>query len=392
MDFHATGTLRVVCAPGLAPYLAAELEALGHLPADAQETGVELPGTLLDAMRLNLHLRTAQHVLYLLREFAAATPDDLYRAASLIAWEEIIPADGYVSVVARVDTPAIRHSGLPALKLKDAIVDRIAARRGRRPDSGPERDRAVVHLFWHGPRARILLGTTGRKLSDRGYRKMPGKAPLAETLAAGILLAAGYEGRGPLVLPMCGSGTLAIEAALIATGRAPGLLRSNYGFMHVVGFEDAEWQRLRREAHAAAHRVKVIPRIIATDIDPRMVEATQRNATTAGVQHLIDTGVCDFFETPVPPSPGLVILNPEYGERLGEMQALESTYKRIGDFFKQRCPGYTGWVFTGNLDLAKRIGLRASRRIPMHNAKIDCRLLRFELYAGTREPRDGEQT
>jgi putative N6-adenine-specific DNA methylase len=187
----------------------------------------------------------------------------------------------------------------------------------------------------------------------------------------------------PLVNPMCGSGTIAIEAALIATGRAPGLLRSNYGLRHVKGIDDNAWQATRREA--AKSRMKDSPPpIIATDIDPQAIEAARANAKTAGVDGLIDFAVCDFAETTVPPPPGIVLLNPEYGERLGEVAQLEGTYKRIGDFFKQRCAGYTGFVFTGNRELAKRIRLTASRRMEFWNAKIDCRLLKYEMYEGTR--------
>jgi len=207
---------------------------------------------------------------------------------------------------------------------------------------------------------------------------------MQETLAAGVLLASGYTGREPLVNPMCGSGTLAIEAALIATGRAPGLIRDQYGFMHALGFDLDAWQGFRHEARKGGNKFAPAP-IIATDRDARAVEAARRNAQTAGVDHLITFEVCDFLETSIPEGPGIVILNPEYGMRVGEIAALEVTYAGIGDFFKQRCAGYTGYVFTGNLDLAKKVGLRASRRMIFWNAKIECRLLKYELYVGRRE-------
>jgi putative N6-adenine-specific DNA methylase len=186
---------------------------------------------------------------------------------------------------------------------------------------------------------------------------------------------------------MCGSGTLAIEAALIATGRPPGLLRSNFGFMHHMGFDADAWQALRREAKKVRSNDAPAP-IVASDIDEKAVLAARKNAETAGVHRLIDFEVCDFADTPMPDDPGIVLLNPEYGERMGEVAALESTYKRMGDFLKQRCAGWTGFIFTGNLALAKKVGLRASRRLEFHNAKIECRLLRYELYAGTRRKQD----
>ncbi|MEE9297023.1 MAG: class I SAM-dependent RNA methyltransferase, partial [Phycisphaerae bacterium] len=197
------------------------------------------------------------------------------------------------------------------------------------------------------------------------------------------ILATGYDGSVPLVNPMCGSGTLAIEAALIASGRPPGLLRDNFGFMHCRGFDSDTWQSMRRSAKKIRNKGTIAP-IIATDIDAGAIRAARKNAETAGVHHMIRFDVCDFAETPIPPEEGIVIINPEYGERLGVIAELEKTYGRMGDFFKQRCAGWTGYIFTGNLELAKKVGLRASRRMEFFNAKIDCRLLKYELYAGTR--------
>ncbi len=227
------------------------------------------------------------------------------------------------------------------------------------------------------------MNTSGRKLADRNYRKIPHKAPMQETLAAAVIMATGYDGSVPLVNPMCGSGTLAIEAALIASGRAPGLLRGNFGFMHHMGFDADAWKTMRIEAKKIRNKGPIAP-IIATDIDERAIWAARKNAETAGVHHMIQFDECDFAATMIPPEDGIVILNPEYGERLGETSELEGTYKRIGDFLKQSCAGWTGYVFTGNLDLAKKIGLRISRRLEFMNAKIDCRLLKYELYRGTR--------
>lgn len=384
MQPHENNLVHITCAPGLVPYLQQEVEQLGYAVDSVEATGVEVTASLHDCMKLNLHLRTAFAVLYLLREFPCTGPDELYNQASACPWEELIPADGYVSIVSRGDTQSISNWTFASLKVKDAIVDRMAARTGRRPDSGPDRNRIVIHLFWRGERAALYLNTSGNKLADRGYRRIPHKAPMQETLAAGVILATGYDGSVPLVNPMCGSGTLAIEAALIATRRAPGLLRSNFGFLHAKGFDAVAWEVLRREARSA-RAPRPPTRIIATDIDDRAVEAAGRNAATAGVDKLIEFDVCDFADTPIPPDQGIIILNPEYGERLGTIGELEKTYARIGDFFKQKCAGHTGYVFTGNPALAKKIGLRASRRLVFFNAKIECRLLKYELYEGTRE-------
>lgn len=378
--------LFVTCPRGIQPYLSAEIRTLG-LPVLSESTGgVQTGGGISDAMRLNLHLRTAHRVLMLLHECRGSTPDDLYRECHSLPWERYLLPDGYFSVTSSVDTPTIRDSRFANLKCKDAIADRMTKVFGRRPDSGPERDHTVVHLHWKENIIRIYIDTSGEPLSRRGYRKLPHAAPLQETLAAAIILATGWSGTGPFVNPMCGSGTLAIEAALIALKRPPGLLRDNFGFMHLKGFDQAAWRKIREEVRKGAG--KSLPsRIIATDRDPKAVEAAMKNAETAGVAHLIDFSVCDFADTIIPQSGGVILMNPEYGERMGQERELEETYRRIGDFFKQKCAGYQGYVFTGNPALSKKIGLRTKQRIPFYNGPIECRLLKYDLYLGTRKLR-----
>jgi putative N6-adenine-specific DNA methylase len=186
---------------------------------------------------------------------------------------------------------------------------------------------------------------------------------------------------------MCGSGTVAIEAALIATNSRPGLFRENYGFMHLAGYNESVYLE---ERGLLEKQIKEVPglKIIATDLSEQAIANARKNARAAGVDDLIEFRVCDFAATPVPADKaGVVFMNPEYGLRLGEIQELEATYARIGDFMKQKCGGYFGYIFTGNLDLAKKIGLKAKRRIEFYNSTLDCRLLEYELYAGTRDPR-----
>ncbi len=386
----------ITCAKGIPPYLMAELLALGFPVLDELIAGIATEGTIDDTIRLNLMLRTAHRVLFLIREFVAPDPDALYRAVSEIAWEEYIAPDGYVCVTSSVDNPTIRDSRFANVKCKDAIVDRIKEKCGQRPDSGPDQDRAVVNLYWKDDRCSLYIDTSGEPLSRRGYRKIPLTAPMQETLAAAVIQATGWtsvqasgqNSSGHFINPMCGSGTLAIEAALIGLNRAPGLLRDNFGFMHIRGFNEALWDDLRFQAKKAAKKT-LDCRIIATDIRQEAVEAAKKNAATAGVGHLVEFGVCDYSETPIPDvgsgGRGSVILNPEHGERMGKIKELESVYKGIGDFFKQKCRGYTGYLFTGNLDLAKQVGLRAKRRVPFFNGGIECRLLEYELYEGSRK-------
>jgi len=376
----------ITCAKGITPFLKEELLRLGFPALSETIAGVATEGTLDDTLRLNLLLRTAHRVLFLIRDFIARDADELYRAMSEIAWEEYISEDGYVCVTSSVDNPGIRDTRFANVKCKDAIVDRIRKKRGKRPDSGPDQDRAVVNLYWKGDQCSVYIDTSGEPLSRRGYRKIPMAAPMQETLAAAVILATGWNGGGHFVNPMCGSGTLAIEAAFIALNRAPGLQRINYCFMHIKGFNEQLWNNLRAQAKKEAGKLHC--RIVATDISREAVDAARRNAATAGVEHLIEFAVCDYSETSVPQGSGIIILNPEYGDRMGRINELESVYAGIGDFFKQKCRGYTGYIFTGNADLAKKVGLRAKRRIPFFNGRIECRLLAYELYEGSRKSKE----
>ena len=384
--FTEKSAILVACAPGIAPFLAQELRQLGAPVLRELETSVETQGTAADTMGLNLRLRTATRVLYGIGEFEAHSPERLCARLRDLPWEAYVPADGYLTLTSFVQTPAVRDPRIVNLKCKDAIVDRLREKNGQRPNSGNERSGTVVFVYWNQNDVRVYLDTSGESLSRRGYRKIPMDAPMQETLAAAVIMASEWNGRDAFVNPMCGSGTLAIEAALLGSGRAPGLLRSDYGFQHILGFDPAAWQALRKAVRAQGGAGPTGP-IIATDIRPEAVEAARQNARTAGVEQRIQFGVCDFAETPVPAGGGVVVLNPEYGERMGQDKDLEPEYRRIGDFFKSRCQGYKGCVFTGNLELGKKVGLRSSRRIRFFSSRIECRLLVFQLYAGTKRHR-----
>lgn len=374
--------IHITCPKGIPTILAAEVEALG-LPVRAiLPAGVETEGTLEDCMRCNLWLRTAHRVLLRLRAFEAHTPQEMYEGVSNVAWEEWIPHDGYVSVVSSISTPSIDNTQFANLRCKDAIVDRIRAMTGTRPNSGPRTDNAVVFLYWHDGNAVVAIDTSGHSLSDRGYRLQGGKAPLRETLAAAMILASTWKPGESFVNPMGGSGTLAIEAAMMARGIAPGAHRTSFGFQHIIPYDAAAWKRIRAEMKSDTS--EVIANIVCTDHDRRAMDAARENAKRAGVLDSVRFGVCDFSATPVPEPPGVAMFNPEYGLRLGDSEALRGTYRAIGDFFKQSCEGYTGYVLTGNMALAKEVGLRASKRIPLWNADVECRLLQFDIYAGSR--------
>jgi putative N6-adenine-specific DNA methylase len=385
--FHTESKIIITCNKRLSTYLQQEVEALGYEPTRVFPTGVELQGTITDTIPLNLNLRCGSQILYSLKTFTANDPAELYNELVTIEWEKLIDFSGYFSVTSNVNNEHILTPLFANVKVKDAIVDRIKSVKGIRPNSGPEANKMVVHLYWQDDRAEIFLDTSGETLAKHSYRKIPGKAPMLEALATSTIMATKWDRKSTFINPMCGSGTLAIEAALIATDKYPGLFRMNYGFMHITGYDETVFFAERRLLKDKAKK-DIGFKIIATDISADAVDIAQKNAKTAGVEHLIDFAVCDFEETEVPAEGGVVMFNPEYGERLGVHTKLEITYKRMGDFLKKKCLGYNGYVFTGNPDLAKKIGLKAARKIEFYNGKLDCRLFEYELYEGTkREPK-----
>ncbi|MEO6831113.1 MAG: class I SAM-dependent RNA methyltransferase [Chitinophagaceae bacterium] len=383
--FQTIAPLVITCNKRLSPFLATEIEHLGFSGLEPFPTGVRLEGTLNDCIRLNLSLRCASQVLYQLFQFKAKNADEVYAELKELAWEDILPQDGYFSVTANVFNDTINNSMFANLRVKDAIVDRMRNVHGERPSTGSELNGAVIHLHWQNDEATIFIDSSGSSLARHGYRKLPGRAPMLEALAAATILATKWDRKSPFVNPMCGSGTLAIEAALLATDTRPGLFRSNFGFMHIIGYEEDIFLQERNRLESLINEEIEGLQILATDYSSVAIDAAKKNAKAAGVAHLITFAVCDFKETKVPETEkGVVMFNPEYGERLGDSTELETTYKEMGDFMKNRCGGYWGYIFTGNLELAKHIGLKAKRRIEFFSSKIDCRLLEFELYAGSK--------
>jgi 23S rRNA G2445 N2-methylase RlmL len=383
--FNTESRIIVTCSNRLSIYLEQEIKKLGYTPVRIFKTGVEIVGTMQDCIKLNLNLRCASQVLFSLKEFRAVNADDVYKIALDVEWENIIPAEGYFSISSNVSNETITNNLFANVKLKDAIADRFREKTGARPDSGSTLNGVVIHLYWKEEAAEIFIDTSGETLSKHGYRKIPGKAPMLESLAAGVIYAINWNRETPFINPMCGSGTIAIEAALMATNRVPGLYRSNYSFMHLQGYDSAMYDK---EFEAIEAQVEENPslKIIVSDISEDAINVSKINAGMAGVEDMLTYEVCDFQQTTLPEENGsIIIFNPEYGDRLGEEIELEETYALMGDYMKKKCKGYTGYIFTGNLELAKKIGLKPKRRIEFFTSKIDCRLLEYELYAGTRD-------
>ncbi|MCL4499126.1 MAG: THUMP domain-containing protein [Chloroflexi bacterium] len=366
-------------AKGVEPVLAAELEALGAGEVRSEVGGVAFTGDMAVAYKANLWLRTANRVLMPLREFECDSDQALYDGVRSIDWRKHLTTDMTFAIDANVRDSAITHSKYAALKAKDAIADQLRAILGARPNVDTKDPHLRINLHIARNRCAIGLDTSGESLHKRGYRVEPVTAPLKETLAAAIVLYAEWDGKSPFVDLMCGSGTIVIEAALKAANIAPGLLRRRFGFERWKGFDRRVWKRLVDEAEKS-RKTKIEAKIQGSDISRKAVEAAKKNATAASAGGFIAFSSKDFAEVRPPEGPGIVILNPPYGERLGQKKELEGVYKAIGDTFKQRFTGYTGYIFTGNLELAKQVGLRASKRIILYNGPIESRLLKYELY------------
>ena len=390
----------ISCAKQLSRWTEVEVRELGYRPIEITENTVVVCGAMRDVMRLNLMLRTAHRVLVPLLRTTCRNIRDLYKAVSSIDWENHLEPDGYFSVSSIVHNLTIRDTRIPSLYTKDAIADRMREKCQRRPDSGGENRGAAIFVYWEKDETIIYLDTSGEPLSKRGYRRIPGSAPMQETLAAACIMATGWNRRSPFLSPMCGSGTPAIEAALMAMNRAPGALKGHFAFQSIKGYtriipgESAPtvaprqragatpeqiWKELVLEAKAN-ERTENLPRIIATDISPEAVENAHSNAIAAGVAPYIEFKACDFAETPIPEhsSLGTIFFNPEYGIRLGDPKELAPVYERIGTFLNEKCRGWTGALITGNPDLARLVNLYYKTRVPFYNGPIDCRLFLYE--------------
>jgi 23S rRNA G2445 N2-methylase RlmL len=375
--------LVINCQPGISPILKNEIESLGYKTLSVDNTGVSIEGGWKEVMDLNFNLRTASRVLWTIRSFDAKNPNELYNEAKKTPWNKLIPSDGHISIHSYVKNDYIRDTSFANLKLKDAIVDQMMETTGARPNSGKEKNQTVIFMFWYEQKCTIYFDTSGETIAKHGYRLMPFKAPMMESLAAACVKSSSWKpGKEHFINPMCGSGTLAIEAALMATNRPPGLLRSNYGFMHIEGFNENDWTEVKSKVDI---KTNISGEIIATDLNALAISAAKENAKNAGVADLIQFEKLPFEETYVPEGPGSIMINPEYGDRLGEIEELEKIYAQIGDWFKQDCKGKLGYIFTGNSNLAKKIGLRTKSKTQFFNARIECRLLEYELYGGSRK-------
>jgi 23S rRNA G2445 N2-methylase RlmL len=384
--FELESELLITCAPDIRSITEQEIQRL-NIPIESSEPfGILVKGNVQTGMKLCCHLRTANKVLFKIDQNSGIKgPQELYQWINNIPWENFFTVKDKMSIEAFAQNDTINDTRFAGLKCKDAIVDRFNKLVGKRPDSGPERDGIVLYLHWRNHEASIYFDLSGEPIAKHGYRLHPWKAPLMENLAAAIILATKWNDNIPLINPMCGSGTLAIEAALIGLSKPPGFIRRRFSFMLYKGYNETMWQEIKAEATKYLSP-RLNNKIIASDISEEAIELAKENAKKAGVEHLIEFQVCDFAATSFTQNKnGMIILNPEYGDRLGEEEQLKETYTRIGEFFKKKCSGMKGYIFTGNLELAKNVGLKTSQKIPFYNARIECRLMGYELYDGTKK-------
>jgi len=373
MNFFATAT------KGLENVLANELAACGASTIEPANGGVHFSGSLHDGYRACLWLRTANRVLQPIASFSCPSQEALYEGVYDLHWEDFLSPSMTLAVDANLRDSSITHSRFAALKTKDAIVDRIRDRSGQRPNVDPKAPDLRINLHLAHNQCTVSLDLAGTGLHRRGYRRDPTIAPLKETLAAGLVALTGWDRTSHFVDPMCGSGSLPLEAALLASNTAPGLLSPSFGFQRWTSFDAPLWRELLEEAEQAKRELPA-NLIFGSDRDKRAVDLARRNAESSGISTKIRWFYSDFAKLAPPANQGTLICNPPYGERLGAEQELEAFYRKIGDTFKQRWKGWTAWVFTGNLALAKRIGLKPSRRLVLFNGPIECRLLKFDLY------------
>lgn len=371
---------------GLELLLVDELKALGAENAAEKLAGVAFTGDLTLAYKACLWSRLANRILLELGKAPASTPEALYAAVQTIDWSQHIDIESTFAVHCVCSQSAIDHSLFAAQKIKDAIVDQLRDKFGTRPNVERDKPDVSIYVYLHRDVATISLDLSGESLHKRGYRLSTGAAPLKENLAAAILLRSGWpaiakEG-GSLLDPMCGSGTLLIEGALIAGDSAPGLGRDYFGFLGWKKHQPQIWEPLRQDAQKRSEKgLASLPVLVGYDKDPAAIKIAFDNIERAGLRgkiHVEKRELADFAPN-ASAKPGLVVTNPPYGERLGEIDELRPLYTLLGERLKQAFKGWRGAMFTGNPELGKQMGLRAKKYYSLFNGPLACKLFLFDI-------------
>ena len=375
-----------VCPRGLEPLLAAELRTLGAQQLAPESGGVGFDGTMRNAYAANLHSRIASRVLWQVASGDYDDERDLYEQAQAVAWDRHFDSEQTLRVDVNASRSPLRSLEFATLRIKDAIVDRLRDETGARPSIDRTRPDVRVFAYLDERRLTLYLDLSGEPLFKRGWRAEKGEAPLKENLAAGLLMLAGWTPEVPLLDPFCGSGTIAIEAALIAARRAPGLDR-RFGFERLAGFDAAAWRELKAQA-AAAIDDTARARIAGTDISTRVIETARGNAGLAGLQPWLDDGRLAFAagdarQAQPLAAHGMIVTNPPYGEQSAPKSATVPALMRdFGDRMKASFPGWTAWLLSADRDLPRQMRLHETRKTVLFNGALECRLFRFEMVAG----------
>lgn len=376
-----TTDLFVTCAPGLEPILVDELVELGFAQSATGFAGVYVKDSSPQAIyKINYCSRIASRVLLPISRFKCWDRNALYKAISQIDWTHYLKPHYTFAIDANVHHPRLRHSLFAALVVKDAICDQLRDKWGVRPNVDVQNPDVQLNLFIHDNKAVISLDTSGMPLNKRGYRQAATEAVLKETLAAALLRMTTFNDQDIVCDPCCGAGTLLIEAALIASKIPPGFLRKTWGFMQMPDFSQAEWLKVKLEADQ--HR-RELPKghFYGIDINKNAIVSAKANLRAAGLQHVVELIQADFRSTQLPVQPTLMITDPPFGKRTGEIEQLRFLYKDLGDFMKnQMAKPSTAYVITGNAELAKSIGLAAKRRIPIDNSGVASTFLEFPIW------------
>lgn len=375
-----TYSLFVTCPRGLEAPLSQELEQLKCQDIRAVDGGVACKGGMEQVYRINLHSRTASRVLLRLTKSGYRSEQDIYKAAKNIRWTDWFDLEQTFKVKVEGKRAQVKSLDFVGLKIKDAVCDVFRDACGARPSVGKIRPDIRIHAFIDERDIQIFIDTSGEALFKRGYRQDTGEAPMRENLAAGLLLLAGYDGTQPFQDPFCGSGTIVIEAAWIATRRAPGLMR-RFGFEKLKNFDAALWKKLQHEAETQI-RPASAP-ISGSDNDRHMIRAAVANAQAAEVDTFVRFEVKDAQDTRPNGEGGILISNPPYGVRLAEVQALQALYPQLGAWLKQHYAGWLAGMFTGDRDMPKFMRLSPKRKIPLYNGNLDCRLFLMDMVKGS---------
>jgi putative N6-adenine-specific DNA methylase len=370
------------CPRGLEAVTAQELEACGGGAVRQVGGGVHFEGDLATCYRANLRSRIASRILWRVAEAPYANEQDIYEAGLRVPWPERFHADRTIRVdVAAVRSP-VKSLEFVTLRVKDAVCDRFRADTGGRPDVDTRVPDVRIHAFLDARSVTFYLDTSGEALWKRGWRGAAGDAPIRENLAAGILALTGWRPDEPFLDPMCGSGTFLIEAAGIALGLAPGRKRS-FGFEKLGGFEPSLWRRLGDEARSGEKPPTPHP-IHGSDRAGTAIATARAAIESAGLAGVIRLEQSDVLERSAPAASGVMVANPPYGVRVGEASALERFYPQLGDALKARFAGWRCYFFTADAArFAKLVGLKATRRIPLYNGPLECRLLEYRIVAGS---------